>query len=355
MQFIDAEGASGIPGTLLIRADSGPTVGGGHVMRCLALAEAWSEAGGCVHFVAATGAPATDARIKEIGTISTPPAEGLDADAAFTAGEAARLRADWVVLDGYAFGEAFERTVGLGGRRILTIDDLGARSRFCCDVLLNHNAYADEAMYAGSQGAKRFLLGSRYALLRREFRDRNDIPRQRTDVPRRLLVSLGGGDSGGVGSLILEAVRSLGLSGLETVVLVGPNDPCRDRIMKEVEDAGAAFRVEAGTQRMAEWMAWADVSIQGGGVTVWECCRMGLPSMLICMAENQRRIVESVVAAGAAESLGWRGALSVESLAVKIGAFLGDATRRKAVAAVAGRLIDGLGAVRVRKELQNPD
>ena len=53
--------------TVVIRADASIAIGTGHVMRCLALAQAWQDAGGNVAFAMAESTPAIDARLRSEG------------------------------------------------------------------------------------------------------------------------------------------------------------------------------------------------------------------------------------------------------------------------------------------------
>ncbi len=321
-------------------------------MRCLALAEAWEEAGGPVHFMTATAAPSMDARIREVGGLSEPVGKtGSVEDADATAALARGMKAGWVVADGYDFGEAFEARLVSAEVNVLTLDDLGERADFAGQGILNQNAYADEALYAKATVPVLRLFGSRYALMRREFRDRRDPPRRHLPRARRLLVSMGGGDFRGVSPVVLDALNFLRAPGLECTLLVGPNNPFRGALEEKARVSRIPVRVEVATRDMAGWMAWADAAVQAGGSTVWESCRMGLPSLIVCLAENQRRIVESAARAGAGEDLGWYHELNAETLSVRIEALLADEGRRAAMSAAASALVDGQGAFRVRDAL----
>lgn len=321
-------------------------------MRCLALAEAWADIGGKVSFRTRTGSRSIDARLMDLGVIEEPVGEsGSMEDAETTSQAAFRTGAGWVVLDGYEFDSRFESRVRTFGGRVLSLDDLGDRREFACDALLNQNAYADTKLYAGASLPPLRLFGSRFALLRREFWGRRPPMREHPSRCRRLLVSMGGGDLHGVSRVVLEALRHLKPEGSETTLLVGPNNPNLEPLKRQAEGVGVPVRIVVGTRDMVGWMGWADMAIQAGGSTVWEACFMGLPSLIVCLADNQQRITESTAALGAAESLGWYHALTPEALASRISAFIVDRERRVAISTVASRLVDGEGALRVRDAL----
>jgi hypothetical protein len=78
--------------------------------------------------------------------------------------------ADWVVVDGYHFSATYRQQLQQTGRRILTVDDLATDNLVPSDVVLNSNSYATHELYSGLVGGAALLLGTQYALLRREFR-----------------------------------------------------------------------------------------------------------------------------------------------------------------------------------------
>ncbi|MCB9727163.1 MAG: hypothetical protein H6746_01635 [Deltaproteobacteria bacterium] len=157
---------------LLIRADAGPAIGAGHVMRCLALAEAWQRAqAGPVTLAAVDLPPALGQRLREAGWSwrrCLGPAGGA-ADLRATS-ELACSSADACVIDGYVFDRGFQHAL----RQLATtlvVDDGHRVDGFDCDLLLDQNLGASEAWYAPLAPDAERLLGTRYALLRHEFLD----------------------------------------------------------------------------------------------------------------------------------------------------------------------------------------
>lgn len=117
---------------LIIRADAGTQIGTGHVMRCLALAQAWQDATGQVIFVMATEAPALEARLKleEMEVVHLSVELESAEEAKETADLARQLGANWVVADGYQFGAEYQRIIKDRGLRLLFIDDYGHASQY---------------------------------------------------------------------------------------------------------------------------------------------------------------------------------------------------------------------------------
>src|SRR5579862_2845260 len=163
------------PGKLLIRADANSVIGTGHVMRCLALAQAWQDAGGTVAFACADLPEALVQRLWtercELHRFESARESSREAcDIQETLRIANQVRPQWLVLDGYDFGPSYQLAVRDSRWRLLFVDDDWRHERYHADVLLNQNAGASPALYASRKTAARLLLGCRYVMLRREFR-----------------------------------------------------------------------------------------------------------------------------------------------------------------------------------------
>ena len=136
---------------------------------------------------------------------------------------AREIGADWVVLDGYQFGTEFQRAIKNAGMRLLVVDDDGCARHYVADLILNQNPCASRDMYPSHDSRAALLLGTRYALLRREFLPAR--PANRAHVPRaqRVLVTLGGADPDNCTRTILEAIALI--EELTTIAVVGPSNP----------------------------------------------------------------------------------------------------------------------------------
>lgn len=331
--------------TVLVRADASAAIGVGHVMRCLALAQALDDLGGGAATFAMHDPPAgIVARLAEEGV-------GLaelddPGDAGATAALAARIGARWVVVDGYGFGAPFESVLRDRGLRVLAIDDRASAPGHAADVILDQNLGATAATY---QDGPRLLLGPRYALLRREFRVWTPPPRAAPDTARRVLVSLGGGDPENVTALVLDGL-ALVPTPLEVVVLVGAANPHRTALQARAGELGHAVEVVVDARDMPERMAWADLAVTAAGGTSWELARCGTPQIAIVIADNQAPVAAALSAAGVAVSLGRHVDLSAAGVAAAVRELAADRTRRDAMSAAGGALVDGQGAVRVLRE-----
>lgn len=333
--------------SLVIRADASGLIGTGHVMRCLALAQAWRERGGRVVFLQAQTTPALVERVRDAGCevelISASPGSAEDARA--TAECAAVSGARWVVGDGYGFGADWQARVRAGGVQLLVLDDYGHAAHYHADVVLNQNAGAVAESYAARDAHTRLLLGPAYALLRKEFQEfAKRVPTVSTRA-LRVLVTLGGADPDNATGVVIEALA--GFPGLDVLVVVGAANPHLQTLRRRVELLGAGWTLESAVRDMAERMAWADVAISAAGSTVWELARAGLPAALVITADNQIGIAQALAGSGAAMSLGRHPGLDAAALRNCLGPWLADAAARERMAARLGTLVDGRGARRV--------
>jgi UDP-2,4-diacetamido-2,4,6-trideoxy-beta-L-altropyranose hydrolase len=339
------------PRHLIVCAESGVQVGTGHVMRCLALAQAWKRAGGAVTFLVREGLPEIEERIRMEGVAleMLPEDFGPSPEAFVRAmlGTGATL----AVLDGYSFGASEQAALSGAGIRVLTLDDYGHATDYPVQWVLNQNAYAAPAMYARMNADTRLLLGPAYALLRDEFLPWAAWKRTIPDRARKILVTIGGSDPDNASAQILSSLELLDRKDLEVVLVVGSANPHWKDVQAASERCSVPVRVARAVQDMPALMAWADAAVAGAGVTSYELCYMGLPSLLLIVAENQRRTAERLSQLGAAANAGTTREFRVEAFASQLQALIESSKRREAMSLIARELVDGLGSERVRAAL----
>jgi UDP-2,4-diacetamido-2,4,6-trideoxy-beta-L-altropyranose hydrolase len=338
---------------LIVRADASTRIGIGHVMRCLALAQAWQDAGGHVVFVMCVEAPALKARLTSQGMevihLSARPATRNDA--VQTVGLAQHMGASWVVVDGYHFGTEYQRIIKDAGLRLLFIDDTGHANRYCADVVLNQNAHAHEGMYTNREAYTRLLLGARYILLRREFLGYRDWKPEIPGKAERILVTMGGADPDNATLKVIQALNLIGDPHLQARIVVGPSNSNIESLQND-SLSGFSFEILTSAKDMPGLMAWADVAVSAGGSTCWELAFMGLPSMVVVLAENQRDIAMRAQAVGMALNLGWHEHLLTEHLSEVLTGLIQSPAQRRRMSQSGKALVDGNGAVRVAERLR---
>lgn len=331
------------PPHLVLRADANVQIGTGHVMRCLALADAWKRAGGAATFVSACDKPMRDRIIFAGHSL-------LDHD--FPIQKMVRKQDRCIVaLDGYEFGEAYQRIVKNTGAVVVVLDDYGHASHYTADFILNQNVGAENIRYSCGPET-RILRGPQYALLRDEFAAYRTWRRTTPDLVRRLLVTMGGGDDGNSTSRIIRALAKVSAQTFEAVVVVGGSNPNRALIEQAAAETGGHIHIACDITNMAEQMASADLAIAAAGTTALELAFMGLPSLLVVLAENQQRVAQAMAVTGAARNLGEAGKLEDALLVQSIENLMTNPGSRRLMSERGQALVDGNGAERVVKILR---
>ena len=333
---------------LLIRADASPETGTGHVMRCRALAHAWLEArGGPVTFAMAPGAEAVERLLRGEGMEVTdvPHQPGSPEDARHTRRLADELGARWIVADGYAFDERYQATARGQDHRLLVVDDYGHAARYPADLVLNQNLGASRELYPEPGPWTRLLLGLRYVLLRKEFWRYRGQARRVHQHADNVLVTMGGGVADNVTLRVLLALATCRAAPRVRVV-AGASNPHLPRL-QEVADAAPGVELLHNVGNMPALMDWADLAVSAAGVTCWELAFMGVPTVLLVLADNQRPSAENVHDAGAALNLGDAATVTRGEIAAAVDALVASLDRRRELAERGRQLVDGQGAARV--------
>ena len=330
----------------LIRADASPRMGTGHVMRCLALAQAWQHAEGRVAFVHAETTAALKQRLRDRGMemVQGSFTPGGAEDAVQTIAQARAHGALWGVADGYHFGAAWQKQIKNAGLYLLLMDDYGHAGHYYADYVLNQNLSVDSSFYECREPGTKLLLGPRFALLRPEFLDWHDWQREVPAVARKVLVTLGGADPDNVTAKVIQAVAHLNDLEMETLVVIGGSNPHLDSLRSALRTLHPKLRLVVDATNMPELMAWADSAISAGGTTSLELAFMGLPSLVFVLADNQRDIAAKFHEIGTSRSLGWHADVPSDAIATELRHLLFDKPVRDRMSRCGRHLVDGLGA-----------
>jgi UDP-2,4-diacetamido-2,4,6-trideoxy-beta-L-altropyranose hydrolase len=329
---------------IVFRADADTRMGNGHLMRCLALAQAWRNAGGQATFLTVSDSLLLKDRLQseDMAVASLSACPGSVDDARQTNALAKKIHASWIVLDGYQFGSAYQKILKDSGRSLLFIDDFSHAGHYYADIVLNQGISAVPTLYPNKEAYTQLLLGPRYALLRREFLSYRDWKREHPDTAKKILVTMGGSDPDNATGKVIRAIQHLEQDP-EVVVVAGSNNPHYQKLKAMVDNSPAPIRLLQNMTDMPALMAWADTAVSAGGSTCLEMAYMGLPNVILVLAENQQANADSFNAAGISVNLGRHDEIDAPALTKGLNMLISDQKLRTKMSAEARKLVDGTG------------
>lgn len=356
------------------RVDASLKIGAGHVMRCLTLADALHERGADCVFVCRAHIGNLMDLIQQRGyaTLVLPldesePQGGQEeggtahaysnwlgahwtADADQTSDALANLQVDWLVIDHYSIDARWEGRLRRMCQFLLVIDDLANRAHDC-DLLLDQNLGRGASDYAGLvNSGSTVLAGPQYALLRPDFIRMRPYSLTRRTKPtlKRLLVSMGGMDNENVTGEVLEALQgSLLPEDCLITVVSGIQAPWLEQVRKRAAKLPWKTEVLVNVSDMAQLMADSDLAIGAAGSSAWERCCLGLPAIVLVLAENQRFIGRVLHESGAAILTEYAVA-EIRSIVDRI---MLDPQLLTGMSISAAHIVDGLGTARVASRI----
>jgi UDP-2,4-diacetamido-2,4,6-trideoxy-beta-L-altropyranose hydrolase len=326
---------------ILFVADAGPAVGGGHVMRCLTLAGALEAEGAACRFIAP---PAVEAILDAFAPETARALAASTAPADLAQAVAAEVF-DAVVFDHYGLAESDHRPMAQG-RATLVIDDLADRP-LGADLLLDSGPARRAEDYLGlTPDGVRLLLGPQYAPVRPEFAAlREQALAWRGEPVGRVLVSLGLTDVDGITGRVVERLRPK-VSEVGIDIVLGAEAPSLASLAKIAKrDTRIALHIDS--PHMARLTAEADIGIGAAGSSTWERCSLGLPSLMVVLADNQRAAAQTLAEREAALVVDAEDPDFDAAFDRALRRLTTDAPLRRQLAAASAELCDGRGAPRV--------
>ncbi|SFM81902.1 UDP-2,4-diacetamido-2,4,6-trideoxy-beta-L-altropyranose hydrolase [Marinobacter pelagius] len=359
---------------VVLRADASIEIGTGHVMRCLTLADELKRQGHQCLFICREHEghlgelivskgyelyllPASrSSKEQSSERAKNPHADWLGVswqqDAEQTLEVLSAVEADWLVVDHYALDARWERQVVATVGQILVIDDLADRDHEC-SLLLDQNLGRVASDYDQRVPAHCVrLIGPEYVLLRPEFarlRQRSLKRRQQPQL-KSILISLGGIDKTNVTGQVLRAIAESSLpSEIKLDIIMGAASPHLEEVRDQAQRLRFSVTVSVNVSDMAERMCEADLSIGAAGSTSWERCCLGLPAIVVVLADNQRLAAQALKEEDVAIIVD-----SGESVRTVLDRMMTDGSLTTSLASMAragSELVDGMGCNRVVSEL----
>lgn len=289
-----------VPVRILLRADARPDLGGGHIMRCLSLAAALEQYGCDVAFSCAAGSSDLVPALARSGF----PWKGAHSLSACPMPDHWNDHADIIVVDLYDSRIEDEIAMRNHCDYLAVIEDLPVR-KHNCDLLIDHGFDRRPATYHSRVPQHcQLLLGPHMIPLRADFARRRNLSlsrRAKITRPHRLLIAMGLTDVRRISYRVYRIARSV-WPVLPIDVVLGPHAESR----LELESATMVdphLNILIDVEDMAELMASSDLAIGAGGGTALERCVLGLPSLVIILANNQRLLARAMEKAGACITL----------------------------------------------------
>lgn len=333
--------------TAAFRTDASPTIGSGHVMRCLTLADALTTKGwDCCFFT-------NQETIDTVPALKESPYETVfsPTDAIF----------DLLIVDHYDLDHQFETVARTLAKKILVIDDLANR-KHDCDFLIDqtYGRNADDYLKLVPDKCK-ILTGAQYALLRPQFKDmRNESLLVREGKAGKIsdvMVSLGGTNVHNITGSVLHALASYNHAKLVIHVVLSPQardfESIRTKISSMNDTGLHQVKSYPCVTNMAELMTGMDIAIGAAGTTSWERCTLGLPTLLINVADNQDKIAAELTKARACELIGSYKNLTADKIKKALRDLQQHPDTVYAMGKKAATICDGKGVDRVVQAIGN--
>lgn len=261
-----------------------------------------------------------------------------------------QMQTDWLIVDHYALDSRWESALKTNYSKLMVIDDLADRSH-ACHLLLDQTYKRAPAEYLPWVPEDCIVLcGSRYALLRPEFAKIRSYSLQRraNSQLRQLLITMGGVDSHNATGKVLDNLKSCALPvDCRIVVVMGATAPWLSEVQRSAEQLPWTVEIKVNVRNMAQLMADSDFAIGAAGATSWERCCLGLPTIMLVLADNQRTIAQALDAVGAAFlcdllTLDIRPLITMQQI---------EPATLSAMSVSAAEITDGLGVSRVANTL----
>ena len=334
---------------LFIRVDASPEIGIGHIMRCLTLAQELKNNFDKIIFLTRKDSgDFTETIMKnEFEVIFIP--TNNDSDIIKNLITTYSENKNFLLIDHYDVDSNFESSLKNIFEKIFVIDDLANR-KHDCDLLIDQNYYRDlnHRYKKLIQNDTITLLGSKYAIIRPEFRNINKKTIKKNSQIKKILVSFGGSDPTNECKKALDALCSIENNQFEIVAIVGIYNNKFERL-KKLYEKYSNIKIYRHVNDLSRLMLNSDLFIGAGGTTTWERFYMGLPSIVTIISDDQKESIEFLSDMGHVINLGLAKNVTMKTYIQTLQKLNSDLIYNMSLNNQ--KLVDGNGSNRIKKQI----
>lgn len=348
--------------TIVFRVDSSTLIGTGHLMRCITLASGLRDNAAKIIFICRElNGNISDLVLESGFELRRLPEASIRNEIQETQEILASIDCpiNWLIVDHYSLYISWEQAMRKFTSKIMVIDDLANREHDC-NLLLDQNYHLEpETRYRDLVPSHCILLlGPKFALLRPEFRQLAANHKRKTGVIKKILVFFGGADQSNETLKVFRALQKLPESdpykgkdkSISIDIVIGASNPRSKELQFQLGNT-PGIHCHGPTSKIAELMAEADLFVGAGGATTWERLCLGLPSVVLSVAENQEALSIALGEEGYCLYLGKASSVSSDSLRNSIETLLLAPTLLKSFIKKGQQLVDGRGVERVLRAI----
>ncbi|OGP21345.1 MAG: hypothetical protein A2054_08115 [Deltaproteobacteria bacterium GWA2_55_10] len=306
--------------------EGGPSVGMGHVMRCINIAHALDEQELLLHFLVNNERPVIDRLNSEAIFHITYPITGR---------HPSRLAGDVVIIDTKKDVSSQVHTLKDDGRKVILIDNTSTDE---ADAVIMPTPIYKGAPKGG------LIAGSEYIIIGERFRNAREREMPGFSLPLKVLVTMGGSDPNNLTGVILKELKDI--DGIEVTAVIGPAFSTKSTF-ENLKSGWDKCSFVHNPQDMASLMKNSHVAFTAMGTTIFELAYMGVPSIVIGNYESDREDLASIQDLGISKGLGFHRDIPPGQICAAITAFRDDAALWQETAMKARALTDGRGALRI--------
>ncbi len=357
--------------SVLFRTDASRSIGGGHVIRCLALADFLKDKG-WITFFACRNLPGNlfqtiQERGHELLALASPSEEAIlqneinpddfeknlgvswerDAQELENILKQWDKKPHWLVVDHYSLDKSWESKLRTSVERIFVIDDITNRIHDC-DLLLNHTPLSTREKLPQNlfSGKTKLLLGFPYALLTKDYQQNTQAKEFSSGTIKRIFIFYGSADASNETSKAISALLELNNRGIEVDVVIGTANPYRNLIETQLKQLPKA-KLHVQIPSLAPLMKKADLAMSAGGSVIYELLLSGVPTLVTTTADNQLDSIRYLNKLNYLDWLGHAGSVDLSQLKSKLDHFFSSPTDLIEKSRQGQQLVDGKGVERV--------
>jgi UDP-2,4-diacetamido-2,4,6-trideoxy-beta-L-altropyranose hydrolase len=357
---------------IFFRVDSSQKMGTGHVMRCITLANRLRKKGCKCTFICRLHEGNITDRIsaekyklhglktRSKITEKIPQNSKLvhadwlqvsqEVDARDTKKILQKKKCDWLIVDHYAIDHKWERLLKPYTQKLMVIDDLADRYHEC-DLILDQNLIKNYNFryHELIQKTTKILLGPEFALLQPQYSQLRPKVKPRTNKINRVFVFFGGADNFNLTKKTIKALCKLNVKNYK-IDIVCPKISEDLKFSLEQLKASNDVKTFDTVDSLAPFIASADLAIGAGGATTWERLCLGLPSLIITLAENQKPVAKELDRLNLAKWIGHGDVVTSITISECIKYYFSK-PKIKAWSENCLKVVDGCGADRVAETI----